>query len=366
MDIGSLSIPWLFAVRGLADHVVMPLMNWLHAGAAARAEAPEIAQALMLAMVQVALIAGVLRPLETWRPIEAWPSRHATRIDRAYTFLKLLGVLPLFTFAVLAPLGRWWGGDAPGGADAAAGWISMQGIFPALGHHPVLLFLLYYVAFDLLQYGIHRLQHAVPWWWALHSLHHSQRHLSCWSNDRDHYLDDLFEALILAGAGVLLGTSPTDYALLILIFALVENLSHANLRLPAVPVLDKLLVGPSYHRLHHMRVDPERPNLHNCNFALVFPVWDIVFRTSLYGEPLRPTGVGDPMVEIDNQRGIVRQQWGALRRFAGAVTCRAGWRLGDVAFGADHRPVPVAAFDLHALESGAGLEKARHAPSFDG
>lgn len=360
MDAGSFFVPWSMAVRGLADHVVMPVMAWSHAGAAARAEAPEIAGALLLAIVQVVLIAGVLRPLESWRPAEHWPDRHATRIDRAYTLLKLLGVLPLFTYAVMAPLGRWLGGDAPAGADDSAGLLSLQGFFPALGHHPVLLFLLYYLLFDLVQYGIHRLQHAVPWWWALHSLHHSQRQLNCWSNDRDHYLDDLFEALILAGAGVLLGTSPTEYAALILTFALLENFSHANVRLPFGRVFEKVLVGPAYHRLHHMRVDPDRPNLHNCNFALVFPVWDMLFGTALYGEPPRPTGVGDPMVEVDNQRGILGQQLGALRRFAGAVSCRAGWRLGDVAFGEDHRPVSVADFDLHALERGAELNAARH------
>ena len=202
------------------------------------------------------------------------------------------------------------------------------------------------VIYDLVYYGIHRLQHAIPWWWALHSLHHSQRQVNCWTNDRDHYLDDLLEALIVAAAALLIGVSPTDYALLVLSGNLLQNLDHANVRLRFGPVLEKVLVDPRYHRLHHMRVDPQRPNLHYCNFAFIFPVWDILFGTALFGEPARPTGVGDPMVDADNRRGIVGQQLYVLRRFWGAFRCRAGWRWGDVAFDESYAPVSVRDFDL--------------------
>jgi hypothetical protein len=112
-------------------------------------------------------------------------------------------------------------------------------------------------------------------------------------------------------------------------------------------VLERVLVDPRFHRLHHMRVDPERPRLHDCNYGQVLSLWDVLFGTALYGEPARPTGVGDPMVDADNGRGLVAMQWGALRRFWGAVRTPAGWRPGDVAFGADHVPVPTTHADLH-------------------
>jgi len=257
----------------------------------------------------------------------------------------LFGVLPLFTYLVMTPL---FGGDDDG---VAAGVFSLQGWIPWLGHHPVLLFLVYYAVYDLAYYGIHRLQHCIPWWWGLHSMHHSQRQLSCWSNDRDHYLDDLLEALIIAGVSLLIGVSPTDYALLVLSGELLQNLGHTNVRLRFGPVFEKVLVDPYYHRLHHMRVDPDRPTLHACNYAFIFPLWDIVFGTALFGEAARPTGVGDPMVDADNQRGIVGQQLHTLRRFWGAFRCRAGWRPGDVAFDENYRPVPVDEIDLNSLES---------------
>lgn len=308
--------------------------------------AHEIAEYFLLAIVQVAVIALVFRPLERLWPVEAWPDRRITAIDRSYTLIKLFGVLPLFTYLILAPLGNLLGG----GSDDPAGIVSVQGLVPWLGHHPVLLFLVYYAIQDFTYYLIHRLQHAIPWWWALHSLHHSQRQVSCWTNDRDHYLDDLLEALIVAGVAVVIGVPPVEYALLVLSGELLQNLSHANVRLRFGPVLDKLLVDPRFHRLHHMRVDPERPTLHACNYALVFPLWDIVFGTALYGEAVRPTGVGDPMVDADNRRGIVAQQVYVLKRFWASVRSRAGWRLGDVAFDTNLEPVSVRDFDLHTLE----------------
>ncbi|PNS09700.1 sterol desaturase family protein [Solilutibacter silvestris] len=306
----------------------------------------EIVRYFLLATIQVLVIALVFRPMERRWPVEQWTDHRATRIDRAYTLIKLFGVLPLFAYGVLASLGHFFGDDG----NDAAGVISVQQFIPWFDHHPLLLFFVYYAIYDFTYYAIHRLQHAIPWWWALHSLHHSQRQIGCWSNDRDHYLDDLLESLIVAGVAVLIGVSPVEYAVIVLSGELLQNLSHANVRLRFGPVLDKLVVDPRYHRLHHMRVDPERPTLHACNYALVFPLWDIVFGTALYGEAPRPTGVGDPMVDADNRRGIVAQQLYVLKRFWGAFRCRAGWRPGDVAFNTNYRPVSVRDFDLHALE----------------
>ncbi|MES2184410.1 MAG: sterol desaturase family protein [Pseudomonadota bacterium] len=328
----------------LARHAVAPLLGWLHLSAWT-APPREIAQFVLLAIAQVLVIACVFRPLESLVPLEPWADRRATGIDRTYTLLKLLAVMPLFTYLVLEPLSRLGGGG--GASEGSEGWTSLQHWLPWLDGHPVLLFIVYLVLFDGVQYAVHRLQHAIPWWWALHSLHHSQRQLNCWSNDRDHYLDDFFEAMILAGAALLIGVAPVDYALLTLLSALLENFSHANVRLRFGPLFDKLLVSPHFHRLHHMRVDPQRPDLHNCNFAFVFPVWDLLFRTALYREAPRPTGVGDPAIEADNTRHLVAQQWHTLRRFWAAVRCRAGWRPGDVAFDAQLRPVSVRDFDLH-------------------
>jgi sterol desaturase/sphingolipid hydroxylase (fatty acid hydroxylase superfamily) len=270
----------------------------------------ELTLYFVLSLIQIAVIGLIMRPLEDRYPCESWPDRKLTGIDRLYTLLKLLVVVPVVSFIVMP-----WLEGASGGSQGE-GLLQLDRLFPVLAGHAFLTFLIYFVVNDLVFYVVHRLQHAVPWWWGLHSLHHSQRQLSCWSNDRDHYLDDLFEMLILAGVGAVLGVPPVDYALVLLAGKLLEEFSHANVRFGFGAVANKLLVDPHFHRLHHMRVDSARPNLHNCNFSLVFPVWDILFGTALYNEAPRPCGVDDPAVDADNDLGVVGQQLAGLRRFA--------------------------------------------------
>lgn len=339
---------WNQAVAWLGAHAVAPLLAWLGLDLLLPS-AEGIAGALLIGAVQVALIAVVLRPLETFFPAQRWPDRRHTVIDRTYTLVMVLGLNPLFAYLVLLPLAHLLGG-VPEGPDEIAG---LAAIIPWFRDHPYWLFFAYYVVYDFVYYWMHRLQHALPWWWALHSMHHSQRQVSCWNNDRTCYVDGVLQSFVLAIVGLLLGAEPEEFALLMLLSELMQNLSHTNVRLGFGRFFDKLFVDPKFHRLHHMLVDARRPHLHDCNFGQVLSIWDVLFGTALYGLPPRETGVGDPMVDIDNERGFFAMQWGAMRRFWGALTSRAGWRPGDVAFGPDYRPVPVEELDLDELAAHA-------------
>ncbi len=347
--VGGMFALWSALVEGTRAHAIVPLLAFLHLDGLA-GDPREIAEAILISLLQVAIIGFLFRPLESMIPAERWPDRRLTRVDRQYTLMMLLGIFPMFSYLVLTPIGNYFGGtgNEAGSDDSLLGithWI------PALAGHPLALFVVYYLIYDLVYYWMHRLQHALPWWWALHSMHHSTRQMSCWTNDRGSLVDGFLQSMVLAGVGLVIGVEPTDFAWLMLVGELVQNFSHANVRVRFGPVLDRVLVSPVFHRLHHMRVDPDRPTLHNCNFGQVFSIWDVVFGTALYGEPIRPTGVGDPMVDADNDKGLVGLHWNAFRRFWGAVRCRAGWRLGDVAFGQDYRPISVKDLDLHALET---------------
>jgi sterol desaturase/sphingolipid hydroxylase (fatty acid hydroxylase superfamily) len=66
-------------------------------------------------------------------------------------------------------------------------------------------------------------------------------------------------------------------------------------------------------------IDPTRPHIHNCNFALVFPLWDVLFGTAPYAEKQHPTGVDDPAIDADNMLGFIGQQIAALKRFWRAI-----------------------------------------------
>ena len=339
---------WSGLVQWLADHLVVPVLSFLHVGTLA-GDPHDIATAVLIAFLQLVIISCLFRPLETFAPAEIWKDRKLTNIDRTFTLLMVLGLNPLFAFLGMTPFANLLGGGADVGAttEPSGGLLSF---IPGIDRHPYLAFALYYIVYDLTYYWMHRAQHAIPWWWALHSMHHSQRQMNCWTNDRGSYLDGVLQSFVLASAGLLMGVDAAQFALLELVSELVQNFSHTNTRIGFGRLFERLFVDPRFHRLHHMRVDPTRPNLHNCNFGQVMSVWDNLFGTALYGEPPRPTGVGDPTVDADNGRGVIAMQWGALKRFWGAVRSAEGWKLQEVAFDEkDFRPIPVSHVDLHAF-----------------
>ncbi|NUS38843.1 MAG: sterol desaturase family protein [Lysobacter sp.] len=330
---------WTRLVAWLGDNTVLPFLRLLHLDGLS-GDPREIAAALLVAALQIAIIGLLFRPLETWKPAERWTDRRLTRVDRQYTMWMLLGIFPLFTYLVLTPISHLFGGggDADGGAAPTFG---LAAWLPALRAHPFLLFAVYYLAYDLVYYAMHRLQHALPWWWALHSMHHSQRQMSCWTNDRGTLIDGFLQSMVLSTVGVVMGVGPDQFAWLMLLGELGQNFSHTNTRVGFGPLFERIFVDPTFHRLHHMRADDRHPGLHNCNYGQVLSIWDQLFGTALYGMAPRPTGVGDPTVDADNHHGLIGLHWVAMYRFWRVVRRRSGWRLGEVSFGPDYAPVPV-------------------------
>jgi len=271
---------------------------------------------VMLGIVQIALILLVLRPLEAWRPVEAWRDRKIARVDITYSLLNKLGVIPLVLFVVLTPI-QGFVDETLRGFEFAP--VLLEQRVPWLADQPVLTFLLYFVILDFVGYWIHRAQHGVRWWWALHSLHHSQTQMSCWADDRNHILDNFITDLCMVIVAVLIGVEPGQFIGLLLAGKFIESLSHANLRLPFGYWGERLIVSPAFHRLHHARANPAEPHIHDHNYGVVLPIWDLMFGTALYEDKTRPTGVDDPEVDADNGRGFLGQQISGAQRFTAAL-----------------------------------------------
>lgn len=335
--------PWTRSVAWLSDSFVLPFLQLLHLDGLS-GDPHEIAGALLVAALQVGIIGLLFRPLETWMPAERWTDRRLTGVDRQYTLWMLLGIFPLFTYLILTPLSHLFAGAGDVGSSADFG---VTAWLPVLKVHPVLLFFVYYFAYDLVYFWMHRLQHALPWWWALHSMHHSQRQMSCWTNDRGTLVDGFLQSMVLSVVGLVMGVAPDQFAWLMLVGELGQNFSHTNTRVGFGPVFGRIFVDPTFHRLHHMRADPQQPGLHNCNYGQVLSIWDQLFGSALYGIATRPTGVGDPTVDADNEHGLIGLHWVAMHRFWRVFWRKSGWRLGEVSFGPDYEPIPVGDHTLH-------------------
>ncbi|MBX3714769.1 MAG: sterol desaturase family protein [Burkholderiales bacterium] len=304
---------WAQAQAALFESVVQPavfhlgLVSWLEAAF----DATEI---FMIGAAEIVVLAAVLGALEKWRPVEVWADRRPVRVDIAYTLLVRLGVLPLAIFFLLLPV-----------VDGLDGWLRMhdfippklEDAFPALFDHPVASFLAYLVVIDFVLYWVHRAQHAFGWWWALHALHHSQREMTFWTDDRNHLLDMVITDLVLAVAALLVGVAPGQFVAIVAVTRAVESLSHANVRLAFGRVGERLLVSPRFHRVHHAIGLGHEGARQGCNFAVLFPVWDHLFGTANPVREFPATGIRDQLHGRDYGEGFWRQQWLGLKRLAG-------------------------------------------------
>ena len=276
---------------------------------------------LLVGLLQIAVMIVVFGALERWRPVEPVSDRAAVHVDVIYTLLHRLGLVRVALFFTADPLWdlligklRVWGLPS----------FSLDALWPGVTDVPVLSFALYLLLFDLVEYGLHRAQHNVHWWWQLHAVHHSQRQMTLWSDDRNHLLDDLIHDSLFVLVALLVGIAPTQFVAVVALTQLVESLSHANVRLSFGPWLSRVLVGPQYHRLHHrIGIGHESAGagtLGGHNFAVLFPLWDIVFGTARFDGRYEPTGIRDQLPgqgDRDYGRGFWAQQWLGLKRLAG-------------------------------------------------
>jgi sterol desaturase/sphingolipid hydroxylase (fatty acid hydroxylase superfamily) len=297
---------WLFQALVLPALFEFGFMSWADS-------AYDATGVFVLGVAEVILVYALVRPLELLKPVERWTDRRAVRVDVLYTLLYRSGALPLVFFVLLDPL--------LSSLDIglrAIGYLppNLEELIPALQEAPLLAFLAYAIIIDFSLYWFHRAQHRLDWWWALHAVHHSQREMTLWTDDRNHVLDGLLEALWLAVLAQLIGVPGAQFAAIILLIKAVESLSHANVRFGFGSIGDRLLVSPHFHRVHHGVGVGHEGAARGCNFATLFPVWDVLFGTARFGGDYPATGIRDQLQGADYGQGFLAQQTLALARLA--------------------------------------------------
>ncbi len=277
---------------------------------------------LLVGLVQIAIMLTLFSALERWRPVEAVSDRRAVRVDVLYTLIHRLGLFRVLLFFSVDPL---W--DALVGRLRLAGLpsFSIDALWPGVTDVALVSFLLYLLLFDLVDYGLHRAQHSFNWWWQLHAVHHSQRQMTLWSDNRNHLLDDLIHDSVLVLVALLVGIAPTQFVAVVACTQLLESLSHANVRLSFGRWGSRLLVGPQYHRSHHRiglgHESAGAGSLGGHNYAVLFPLWDLLFGSARFDQRYEPTGIRDQLPAAggrDYGRGFWAQQWLGLQRLFGS------------------------------------------------
>ena len=306
---------------------------------------------VMVGVLQLLVLLAVIAPLQRWRPVDAITDRATIRTDIFYTLLHRLGLFRIALFFTLKPLF-----DQAFGTLRTAGYgtFHLDQLWPGVTDNAIVSLLIYLVVFDFVAYWTHRGQHQVGWWWRLHSLHHAQRQMTMWSDNRNHLLDDILVDIIVVVVAQLIGVAPGQFIAIVAFTQLSESFQHANVRLWFGHIGERLWVSPRFHRLHHSigighesplkdkrvftalaadgsfaSISPEttsqvpgpvpvRARLGGHNFSVLLPCWDMLFGTANFEQRYDPTGVRDQLEKNrDYGRGFWSQQWIGLKRLVG-------------------------------------------------
>ena len=303
---------WLF------ESVVQPLMFTLGM-ASVLEDGFDATGWLLVGGLQLLVLVVVIGPLQRWRPVEAIHDRVTIRTDMVYTALHRLGLFRLVLFFTVEPLF-----DELFGALRVAGWqtFHLDAWWLGVTDQPLVSLLLYLVVLDFCDYWVHRGQHHFQWWWQLHALHHAQRQMTMWSDNRNHLLDDLLRDALMVLVAQLIGVAPAQFVAIVAFTQLSESLQHANVRLWFGHIGEHLWISPRFHRLHHaVGLGHESAGENGpagVNFGVLLPWWDMLFRTANFELRFEPTGVRDQVEHgRDYGRGFWSQQWLGIKRLAG-------------------------------------------------
>ena len=139
-------------------------------------------------------------------------------------------------------------------------------------------FVVMFVVKDFIDWNIHRMLHTIPWLWHFHKLHHSARELDWLVAFRSHWGEIIIQRFISYLPLVILGTNPIVVFIVLVVAVLIQELTHANIRVDWGP-LRYLINSPRYHSWHH---DVKMYGKGGQNFAVNLAVWDWLFGTAYW------------------------------------------------------------------------------------
>jgi sterol desaturase/sphingolipid hydroxylase (fatty acid hydroxylase superfamily) len=134
-----------------------------------------------------------------------------------------------------------------------------------------------FLLLDLMRYLVHRCEHAVPFLWRFHALHHSDPDVDVTTSVRHHPIEYVLASGVYWIAIIVLNIP----AIVVLSHGLAvfgtASIQHGNIRLPerVERWLQPVLVTVDLHRIHHS-IEFSRENW---NYGAVLSIWDRLFGT---------------------------------------------------------------------------------------
>jgi sterol desaturase/sphingolipid hydroxylase (fatty acid hydroxylase superfamily) len=205
-------------------------------------------------MFTAMLAAMLLERLVLWRSgaaVSPW-SDWVSNLNSGHLMVWLMRGVELALYAgVMAQASTGWLGEWPVWAQYAFG----------------------FVAWDFCFYWMHRMHHRWSWLWRVHSVHHQGEHFNLSLGVRNSWYSSLSNFPFIAVLAVL-GLPLTVFVVVSSIHYSVQFYNH-NALVRRSGWLDRWLVTPSNHRVHHGM----HPAYLNKNFGGTLLLWDKLFGT---------------------------------------------------------------------------------------
>lgn len=199
-----------------------------------------------------------------------------------------------------------------------------------------LTFLVAFIVLDFAGYWVHRINHKVNFFWNAHIVHHSSEefNLACALRQSISSFVRLFTVFLIPAA--LLGVPSVVIATVAPIHLFAQFWYHTR-HIGKMGFLEKILVTPSHHRVHHA-INKEYLDK---NLSQIFIIWDKLFGTfqeelpdvtPVYGIT-RPVRTWNPIkINFQHMWLLIKDAWRAksIRDKFRIWFMPTGWRPADV------------------------------------
>lgn len=211
-----------------------------------------------------------------------------------------------------------------------------RGLFTEL--NPTLVVVLFtgalFLVDDFTKYLVHRWMHRWPLLWSIHKVHHSAKTMTPITVYRVHPLEGVLYGLRSTFAqGTVIGTfifffgSSVELATVLgvnvmsFIFHVTgSNLRHSHIQIRYWPWLERFLISPAQHQVHH---STDKKHFDK-NFGVAFAIWDWMFGSLHLSEDKEEMtyGLPDKQASADNLMDIYLRPFTDMWRIIADRTAR--------------------------------------------
>jgi sterol desaturase/sphingolipid hydroxylase (fatty acid hydroxylase superfamily) len=149
-----------------------------------------------------------------------------------------------------------------------------------------------FLLMDLAFYYWHLANHKVPVLWRFHNVHHIDPDLDVSTSFRFHFGEIALSAIFRIIQISIIGITPVAFLIYEICFTVNTIFQHSNVKLPISfeRILNKIIVTPRMHAIHHSQFRTETDS----NYSTVFSWWDRLHKSIRLNIPHKDIVIGVP------------------------------------------------------------------------